>query len=257
MEYFLICFIAFLASGLTLFSGFGLGTILVPAFALFFPIDMAIAMTAIVHFLNNLFKLLLLGRYADKQIVLRFGIPSVIAAFIGALLLITLTNLSPITDYSINSKIFFITPLKLTIGALLIFFALFDIVPTLTKIQFDKKYLPLGGILSGFVGGVSGNQGALRTAFLSRAGLTKEAFIASGIMIACITDVSRLAVYSKEIIKHHTQFNFCLIIAAVLSAFAGAYLGNKYIEKITLKTLQYLIAVMLMLFGVLLSLGVI
>ena len=33
---------------------------------------------------------------------------------------------------------------------------------------------------SGFFGGLSGMQGALRSAFLARAGLSKEAFVASG-----------------------------------------------------------------------------
>lgn len=255
--YFLICLIAFIGSGLTLFSGFGLGTLLIPAFALFFPIDITIAMTAIVHFLNNAFKFILLGRQTDKQVLLRFGIPSVIAAFAGAFLLITLTDLKPIAEYTLQSKTFLITPVKLTIGSVLIFFSFFDISPRLSKIQFDKKYLPLGGILSGFMGGLSGNQGALRTAFLIRAGLSKEAFLATGISIACITDISRLVVYSEEIFKGQTSFNYQLITAAVLSAFAGAYLGNKFVKKITIQLLQYMVAVMLILFGALLGLGII
>ena len=69
--YLIICFTAFVASGLTLFSGFGLGTILMPVFAIFFPLESAITLTAIVHFLNNIFKLSLLGKYADKNIVLK------------------------------------------------------------------------------------------------------------------------------------------------------------------------------------------
>jgi len=36
-------------SGLTLFSGFGLGTLLMPTFVLFFPIEVAVAATAIVY----------------------------------------------------------------------------------------------------------------------------------------------------------------------------------------------------------------
>ena len=60
--------------GLTLVSGFGLGTLLLPAFAVFFPIDAAVAMTAVVHLLNNLFKLALLGRQADRGVILRFGV---------------------------------------------------------------------------------------------------------------------------------------------------------------------------------------
>ena len=71
MEYVLIPMVALLASGLTLFSGFGLGTLLMPAFALFFSVDVAIAMTAIVHFMNNMFKLALLGRKAEWIRVLK------------------------------------------------------------------------------------------------------------------------------------------------------------------------------------------
>src|SRR5689334_7185423 len=91
MEYVVICVTAFLASALTLFSGFGLGTLLLPAFLFFFPLDVSIALTAIVHLLNNLFKLALVGRSADKGVVLRFGVPAVIAALAGAALLIYLS----------------------------------------------------------------------------------------------------------------------------------------------------------------------
>jgi uncharacterized protein len=52
MEYIVVCIASLVASGLTFFSGFGLGTILVPVFTLFFPIEIAIALTAIVIFLN-------------------------------------------------------------------------------------------------------------------------------------------------------------------------------------------------------------
>lgn len=65
MDYALIAATAFVASGLTLFSGFGLGTVLLPAFALFLPVPAAIAATAVVHLLNNLFKGGLVGRNAD------------------------------------------------------------------------------------------------------------------------------------------------------------------------------------------------
>lgn len=257
MDYAIICVVAFLGSALTLFSGFGLGTILVPVFALFFPIEIAIALTAIVHFLNNLFKLSLLGRKANKSVVLRFGIPSIVAAFAGAYVLTLLTDMQPLFQYSVFNRTFVVMPVKLTIAVLLIVFALFDIVPRLVRLQFDKKYLPLGGLLSGFFGGLSGNQGALRSAFLIRTGLTKEAFIATGVVIACLIDISRLTVYAKQIIGIGDQFNYPLIIAATLSAFAGAYIGNKFLKKITLATVQYIVAIMLFIFAALLGLGII
>ncbi len=73
MEYLFIPLVAALASLLTFFSGFGLGTLLTPIFAIFFPVELAIGLTAIVHFLNGLFKLSLVGRYADKAILFKFG----------------------------------------------------------------------------------------------------------------------------------------------------------------------------------------
>ncbi len=65
MELLIVCAAALVASGLTLFSGFGLGTLLMPVFALFVPLELAVAMTAVVHLANNLFKVGLLGRRAD------------------------------------------------------------------------------------------------------------------------------------------------------------------------------------------------
>ena len=41
------------ASLLTYISGFGLGTLLLPVFSLFFDIEVAIAATAIVHLFNK------------------------------------------------------------------------------------------------------------------------------------------------------------------------------------------------------------
>ena len=88
MEIIIIPIVAFLVSVLTFFSGFGLGTILTPAFMLFFPVELSIGLTGLVHFMNNLFKLFLVGKNANKDILIRFGIPAVVAAFIGAWILV-------------------------------------------------------------------------------------------------------------------------------------------------------------------------
>lgn len=256
-EYIIICLVALLGSGLTLFSGFGLGTILLPVFGLFFPIELAIVMTAIVHFLNNIFKLALLGKYANRKWIIRFGIPSVVAAFIGAWLLTRISTLPPLFEYMLAGKVFFVTPVKLVIAILLAVFALFDIIPRFKHLEFDTKYLPIGGFLSGFLGGLSGLQGALRSAFLVRAGLSKEVFIATGVVIACMVDISRLTVYISRIIETKGQINFPLIAAATLFAFLGAYAGNKLLKKVTIKTVQYIVAIMLLVFAVLLGSGII
>jgi len=248
---------ALVTSLLTFFSGFGLGTILMPVFAIFFPIDLAIALTGVVHFLNNIFKLSLVGLKADKQVVLRFGIPAFIAAMIGAYVLLQISDLQPIYSYSLGDNLFSITPLKLTIAVLLIFFALTEVIPYFKNLQFGKDKLVIGGLLSGFFGGLSGNQGALRSAFLIKSNLSKEAFVATGIVIACIVDFSRLGVYITRFSKSGLQENIALVIAATFSAFIGAYLGNRLLKKVTIKTVQVIVTVMLFILSIALGLGIV
>lgn len=257
MDYIVICLAALIGSGLTLFSGFGLGTILVPVFALFFPIEIAIALTAIVHFLNNLFKVALLGRHADWKIVLLFGIPALLAAYAGAKLLVLFTDMPALHEYMLNGKVFSIMPVKLVIAVLMIIFSTLELIPRFSKISFHRKYLPLGGIISGFFGGLSGHQGALRSMFLLKAGLSKEAYIATGVLIAVLIDISRLTVYAVIFKSMGSNLNYGLLVAATLSAFAGAYLGNKLVKKITIGTLHIIVAIMLLAIAVLLGTGII
>jgi hypothetical protein len=253
MEYLVVCVVALLTSGLTLFSGFGLGTLLLPAFLLFFPVDLSVAMTAIVHFLNNLFKLALLGRHAKLKIVMFFGLPAIVAAFGGAAVLMLTSDMPSLTSYELLGKQVQILPVKLLVALLMIAFAIMEILPGLERLQFDQKYLPLGGVLSGFFGGLSGHQGALRSAFLVRAGLSKEAFIATGVVIACLVDVSRLSVYVRHFASSGLQQNTILIIAATCSAFFGAFVGSRLVAKVTMRGIRRVVAMFL--FAIALALG--
>lgn len=257
MEIIILCIAALIASLLTFFSGFGLGTILMPVFAIFFRIEIAIALTGVVHFANNIFKLFLVGKHADKQVVIRFGVPAFFAALLGAFLLFQISALQPIWSYTVGNNEFHVTPVKLTIAILLLFFSLMEVVPYLKKIEFGKNKLVLGGFLSGFFGGLSGHQGALRSAFLIRSGLSKEAFIATGIVIACMIDISRLGVYSTRFLKSGLQENLTLVIAATLAAFAGAFLGSRLLAKVTLSTIQMIVTVMLIVLSLGIGLGII
>jgi uncharacterized membrane protein YfcA len=111
--------------------------------------------------------------------------------------------------------------------------------------------------LSGFFGGISGNQGALRSAFLIKANLKKEVFIATGVVIACLIDVFRLTIYSKQIIKLDSNLDYTLLLSATISAFLGAYFGNKLTKKVTFKLIQHITTVMLLTIALLLGVGLI
>ena len=82
-------------------------------------------------------------------------------------------------------------------------------------------------------------------AFLVRAGLSKEAFIGTGVVAACLVDVSRLALYSGSMLSPGVRLDYWLLTAAVLAAFLGALLGNRYLKKVTMRGIQRLVAVML------------
>lgn len=94
MGYVIICTVAFFVSMLTLLSGFGLGAVLMPAFALFFPVP--VAAPAVVHSANNISKVGLVGRAANKDVVLHIALPVVLAALLGAALLGLFAQIPPL-----------------------------------------------------------------------------------------------------------------------------------------------------------------
>lgn len=257
MTLLVIASVSLLASGLTLFSGFGLGTLLTPAFVLFFPVELAIGMTALVHFANNVFKLALLGRHADRSVVFTFGLPAAFAAFLGAQALSWLSDLAPWATYALGSRTLQVLPVKAVVSLVLLLFVALELSPRFAALQFPARSLPLGGLLSGFFGGLSGHQGALRSAFLLKCGLSKEAFIATGAVIACLIDVTRLSVYARHLSVSALAPNAFLLAWACLSAFTGSFLGARLLTKVTLRSVQLAVSFGLVLISLTLFCGLV
>ncbi|SDT32714.1 sulfite exporter TauE/SafE family protein [Pseudomonas oryzae] len=258
MELALIGLAALVTSGLTLFSGFGLGTILMPVFALFFPLPLAIAATAVVHFANNLFKFGLMARQADWPVVAKFSVPAAITAVLGAGSLAFFDQLPTLWRYTLASSSFEITAVKAVIGSLIVLFALLELSPRFQALAFPPRWLPVGGALSGFFGGLSGNQGALRSAFLLKAGLSKDAFVATGVVSAVILDAVRLAVYGTAMLAgQFSQVQALALPVAVgtICAFIGAFVGKRVLQKVTLRTVQFIVAIAMLGIGAGLALG--
>ena len=127
-------------------------------------------------------------------------------------------------------------------------FAAVELSPGLEKLSLDARWIPAGGLVSGFFGGLSGHQGALRSAFLVRAGLSKEAFIGTAILSAIVVDLSRMTVYGLtffardfEILR--AQGGIGLVVAGSLAAFLGAFLGSRLLQKVTMRSIQRLVGV--------------
>lgn len=260
MQYFIISVATFLVSILALLSGFGVGTILVPIFAIFFPIPMAISSVAIIHLLNNLFKVVLVGKFANRNVVIKFGIPAAITSIAGALTLSYFVKFPPLFSYKIYSLEMNVTIIGLVLGTLIVISSLFELIPKFSTFSISSKYIVLGGMLSGFFGGLMGNQGIMRAAFLIKVGLNQAQYIGTSAVCSIIVDTSRIFVYGwaiySQIFGNMNGIALPLIITCLVS-FLGSYVGSKLMNKITSKNLQLLVGYMLLIlgFGIMLGTG--
>ena len=259
MDLVIVAATAFVASALTLYSGFGLGTILLPAFALFFPGETAVAATAIVHLLNNFFKGGLLGRRADWPVVLRFGLPAVPAAVAGAWLLARLGRSDAAFAWQAFGHSFTPTAAGLAVGSLMIAFALLELHPRFRALQAPRSALVPGGIATGFLGGLTGQQGALRSIFLLKSGLEPARFVATGVMIAILVDLARIGTYAASFSAGSLPAPgrpWLLIGAGIAAAVLGAWLAARHLEKVTIGFVRGMVAALMLTVGAAIAAGV-
>lgn len=89
--------------------------------------------------------------------------------------------------------------------------------------------------------------------FLLKAGLGKDAFVATGVMVAVMVDIARLLTYGWEMSwqAHHVEWP--LVVAASISAFAGSYVGARVLEKVMIRSIQVMVSALL----VVISLGLV
>ncbi|MFM1826575.1 MAG: hypothetical protein RLZZ37_1210 [Actinomycetota bacterium] len=245
LEFLFLAIMSFFAGAMTLFTGFGLSTLLLPVFSIFIPLPIAITATAIVHLINNFYKLILYFRNINFQIFIKFGINAAMATILGAVLLSYIS----LTEPNLNR----------IIGGIIILFALIEFT-SFKNLKIDSKYLPIGGLISGFFGGLSGHQGMFRSIFLVKSDLNPKSFIATGVSIAVLVDVVRLTVYGSTFIDFSISkiqpFIFQIIISTA-SAIFGVFLASDFVKQMNIKIISYLISLFMVVVGVLLIFQVI
>ncbi len=238
-----IVFVCLVGSFATFFSGFGLGTILLPVFSLYFPLELAVLATALVHFSNNLFKLSIMSRHIDFGLFRKFGLTALLGAFLGAYLLRLAGQMGTLFVFPLWGGRE-VSLLSFMIGLLMLVFVFFE----WKKIKFPFSnapfFLPVGGFLSGFFGGFSGHQGALRSAFLSKISLDKQLFVATSALISTLIDFSRISIYTNH--TNWSGLNTNYLILGAISAFIGSVLGKKYLTKVSYGFIQGIVAVFLL-----------
>lgn len=252
-EYILIAVVTLFVSIISFYSGFGLGTILMPIIAIFLPLQLAIALTAVVHLFHNSFKTTLVWKKIDWKSAIKFGSAAIIFTIPGAFLLKSLSGFEPIKVYSILKISAQISVLHIIIGILLILFASIELLPK--KIfQFNNLYV--GGMLSGFLGGFSGHQGAFRSLFLINTIYEKKAFIGTNAVISVTVDFIRLIIYGFSFWALLKNADLTLLMIAIICGILGNIIGIIFLKAVTITFIQKIVVFLLYLFGILFIFGI-
>lgn len=240
MQYLILILAALASAIITIFTGFGVGTIMLPIMALFFDIKVAVFLTAIIHFFNNLSRIFLYYSKIDWKVIRRFGLISLVGAFIGSY-----------AQFYIESAW-----LKTGVGLFLVLYTAFSLMPNNINIKFPSQIDFLGGFLSGFVGGLIGNQGAIRSLYLLNYDLKKQTLIVSAAFIAIIIDATRIPIYAYTHL-HYLEENLFLMSLIILTSIFGTFIGGKLLPKVSNEAFKKIILLGVFLIGLLMMIGII
>jgi hypothetical protein len=116
------------------------------------------------------------------------------------------------------------------------------------------RAMRIGGSLSGFFGGFSGHQGALRALFLSKLKIEPIVFVATTALISLLVDLTRVSVYFTGS-WFTNYYPTHLMLYVVPSALAGTLVGKKYIHKVNHAKLSIIVGVALLAMGLTMVLG--
>ena len=233
MEIPLFLCIVIIASCIGTMTGFGTSTIMVPIVLLFYPVPQTLLFVGIIHWFGNIWKLILFRKGFQWKLILSFGVPGIVASFLGASLVFNIPGI-------VLSQI---------LGTFLICYVIYLFLKSSFKIKPGLLTGICGGALSGFLAGVFGIGGAVRGLFLTGFDLPKEVYIATAGAIALIIDTTRLTTYFVKGARLEQLLLWGLLIF-IPASFLGAKIGKHIVDKIPQEHFRKVVAVFLLLVGI-------
>jgi len=227
-----IAALTLVASAVGTMTGFGTSTIMIPVLLFWYTLPQTLLLVGIVHWVGDIWKIILFRKGATWNLILLFGIPSVLAAYLGARLTLT-------TEPTILLRI---------LGAALIAYTFFLLFHSSWKLPKRNMTAITGGALSGLMAGIFGVGGAVRGAFLAAFDLPKHVYIFTAGAIALMTDSIRLLTYGIGNVNLPRELWYGMILFLPLS-FAGAWCAKKIVGQVPEKAFRQVIAIFLTLVG--------
>jgi uncharacterized protein len=228
----LLALVAVIAGAVAAVTGFGVGSLLTPAFVLETGTKVAVAATAIPHFVGTAQRYWKLRHHVDRGILAGFGIASAMGGLAGALLG---------TRFSSSG-------LAVVFGVLLILAGLSEFTGWMERVRWGRRAAWIAGAISGALGGLVGNQGGIRTAAMLGFDVPKESFVATATTIALFVDGARLPVYLATQWREIASI-WPLVLTATGGVVIGTAFGTQILGWIPRRAFRRLIAVLLMVLG--------
>lgn len=222
----IIAAITFIAAVFGTGTGFGISTLMVPVVLFFYPLPTTLLFVAAVHFAGDIWKVLFFKQGIRWKLILSFGIPGIIASYLGASLALNV------------SEAF----MKQILGIFLLIYVVFLLSKKDWRVPQKTTTGVIGGSFYGFSAGIFGIGGAVRSAFLTAYNLPKEVYIFTAGAIALFVDITRIAKYIAGGPSIQTFFLITLAVCIPIS-FLGAYIAKKIVGKVPQKKFRTLIAV--------------
>jgi len=224
--------LAVLSGGTASVAGFGIGSLLTPVLAATFGTATAVAAVAIPHAAATALRCWRLRANIDWSVLRGFGLLSAAGGLVGALLYTRFSN----------------DALTLTLGLLLLSTALATLVDLPSRVRVTRIVVGVLGLLSGFFGGLAGNQGGLRAAAMLSLSLSPVRYVATATATAMLVDIVRTPIYVWRAGGVLTTLVLPLSVATA-GVLIGTVLGERILLGLSIRQFRYAIAVLIGLLG--------
>lgn len=138
--------------------------------------------------------------------------------------------------------------LTLTLGLLLLSTALATLVDLPSRVRVTRIVVGVLGLLSGFFGGLAGNQGGLRAAAMLSLSLSPVRYVATATATAMLVDIVRTPIYVWRAGGVLTTLVLPLSVATA-GVLIGTVLGERILLGLSIRQFRYAIAVLIGLLG--------